>query len=64
MVRIIALVIFLLLGVYTYETFTGNEFGVRRSVAWLANDGFAGGYGLATRVSSSVFSAVDGLLGY
>lgn len=64
MVRIIALILFLLLGIYTYETYTGDEFGVRRTVSWLANDGFAGGYGLASRVTTSVFTTVDGFLGY
>ena len=64
MVRIVALILFLLLGVYTYETYTGDDFGVRQSVAWLANDGFAGGYGIATQVTSTVFTVVDGVLGY
>lgn len=64
MVRIVALILFLFLGIYTYETYTGDDFGVRRSIAWLANDGFAGGYGVATQVTSTVFNVVDGVLGY
>lgn len=64
MVRIVALILFLLLGIYTYETYTGDDFGVRRSIAWLANDGFASGYGMATQVTSTVFGIVDGFLGY
>ena len=62
MVRIIALIVFLLMGIYTYETFTDDNFGVRKTVNWLVSDGFAGGYGVATNVASGVTGAISGIL--
>ncbi len=62
MVRIIALIIFLLIGIYTFETFTGEDFGVRRTADWMVSDGFAGGYGVATNVASGVTGAISGML--
>lgn len=62
MVRIIALIIFLFLGIYTYETFTDDDIGVRRTVDWMVNDGFAGGYGLASSVANGAINMVIGVL--
>ena len=62
MVRILALFFFLLLGIFTFETFTDEDFGVRRSVEWLVKDGFAGGYGIASSVATGTISLVSGVL--
>lgn len=63
MVRLIALVALLLVGIYGYETYSNKDYGVRKTVNQMVSVGFAGGYGIATGVTSTVGGVIGGVLG-
>lgn len=63
MLRIIAIVLFVVVGAYGYEAFSGQSIGVGRFVSSLGNGmsgAFAGGYGMALGATTSIGSALVG----
>lgn len=61
MLRLIALVLFLVVSAFGYEQVTGNSIGVSRALSNAAagvTAVFAGGYGMALGVGQSVLSGM------
>lgn len=61
MLRLIALVLFIVVAAFAYEAFSGNEIGVGRFLSSAASGvtaAFAGGYGIAHGVGTGIASAL------
>lgn len=60
MVRFIAVIIVAVLLGFVVETYSDFDIGVTDSLSWLAQNGFAGGYAIATNVTSVVIGTMFG----
>lgn len=60
MVRLIAFILCAVLLAFVVETYTDFDVGVTERLSWLVQNGFAGGYAIATNATSAVVGAVFG----